>query len=537
MPLDLPTEVALSSGLRSPSASTLPHSLKSSLTNSASPKKWQKRDEGWKEVVRSKLFNRSKKVSVPANAISRVIGRGGMNINAIREASGAHIEVEKQKGQGERTVIIRGSAEATRLAQQLITALIKEPEKELSEILSRYGLGHINSLVTFPESFKTSSVSINPSLSTSAQVSSFSSQNKNLIKQQVVTKTSGNATTSVTKTTSIPPPSLPANATPPFTNQIRSVLSSSQNIRPGIPVCNSATPPFLNNAQNAWTGVVVTGKVPVNVPRPTVPMCTSSASLNVATVSARVVTTTSVEKSPVVRELFPQDKNTSSQPGSTTATKTTVSYTMAVIAQGKAPKTVPANIVTVTTKVTTTSDTKVSTISPVSIERAGSAPPSSTVIHPQMTLGHNTCSGPSPVQPFATNHSPKISNGTIITQQGVNTQARVHSTQAPVQSKPFVNSTVSVSQAVSTSNPPSTSPTGSHTVTTAQPGIAQEYSPFDNIFAQVAQSVWGQKDKEASKPNFASVAASGVTSVASQVQNSNPVQSTLTTFLKILRLI
>ncbi len=34
---------------------------------------------GWKEVVR-----KSKKVSVPSNAISRVIGRGGSNINAIR---------------------------------------------------------------------------------------------------------------------------------------------------------------------------------------------------------------------------------------------------------------------------------------------------------------------------------------------------------------------------------------------------------------------------------------------------------------------
>ncbi|XP_054710914.1 ankyrin repeat domain-containing protein 17-like [Uloborus diversus] len=50
--LDLPTEVALTAGLRSPSTSCLPHSLKSPLTNSASPKKWQKRDEGWKEVVR-----------------------------------------------------------------------------------------------------------------------------------------------------------------------------------------------------------------------------------------------------------------------------------------------------------------------------------------------------------------------------------------------------------------------------------------------------------------------------------------------------
>lgn len=49
-----------------------------------------------------------KKVSVPLNAISRVIGRGGSNINAIRGATGAHIEVEKQsKGQGERIITIK----------------------------------------------------------------------------------------------------------------------------------------------------------------------------------------------------------------------------------------------------------------------------------------------------------------------------------------------------------------------------------------------------------------------------------------------
>lgn len=51
---------------------------------------------------------RSKKVSVPLNAISRVIGRGGSNINAIRAATGAQIEVEKQcKGQGERIITIK----------------------------------------------------------------------------------------------------------------------------------------------------------------------------------------------------------------------------------------------------------------------------------------------------------------------------------------------------------------------------------------------------------------------------------------------
>merc|ERR1711860_151875 len=55
-------------------------------------------DAGGKEVVR-----KSKKVIVPANAISRVIGRGGCNINAIREMSGAHIEVEKLQGKDSAT--------------------------------------------------------------------------------------------------------------------------------------------------------------------------------------------------------------------------------------------------------------------------------------------------------------------------------------------------------------------------------------------------------------------------------------------------
>merc|ERR1712088_1265544 len=90
-------------------------------------------DAGWKEVVR-----KSKKVSVPSNAISRVIGRGGSNINAIRELSGAHIEVEKQsKGQGDRTILIKGSADATRLANQWISAIIASPDKDLADIVGR----------------------------------------------------------------------------------------------------------------------------------------------------------------------------------------------------------------------------------------------------------------------------------------------------------------------------------------------------------------------------------------------------------------
>jgi len=79
--------------------------------SSTSPKQSGKREEGWKEVTTRKYVNspfKSKKVLVPSNAISRVIGRGGSNINAIRAATGAHIEVDKQtKGQGERTITIK----------------------------------------------------------------------------------------------------------------------------------------------------------------------------------------------------------------------------------------------------------------------------------------------------------------------------------------------------------------------------------------------------------------------------------------------
>ncbi|XP_069125262.1 ankyrin repeat and KH domain-containing protein 1-like isoform X1 [Argopecten irradians] len=116
-----------------------------------SPKKGQKKEEGWKEVTRKKSStapdvkgptgrDRSKKVQVPSAAISRVIGRAGCNINAIREVSGAHIEVEKQRGSGERVITIKGSADATRQAHTLISALVSDPDKDLQEIIPKLKL-------------------------------------------------------------------------------------------------------------------------------------------------------------------------------------------------------------------------------------------------------------------------------------------------------------------------------------------------------------------------------------------------------------
>jgi predicted RNA-binding protein YlqC (UPF0109 family) len=107
----------------------------------AATKPLGRKDDGWKEVTRSCPSSRSKKVIVPSSVISRVIGRGGCNINAIREATNAHIEVEKQqKGQvqPERTIQIKGTAEATKQAYSLITALMNEPDVDIKKLIPQH---------------------------------------------------------------------------------------------------------------------------------------------------------------------------------------------------------------------------------------------------------------------------------------------------------------------------------------------------------------------------------------------------------------
>lgn len=54
---------------------------------------------------------------VASTSIARVIGRGGSNINAIRESTFAHIEVEKMaihREQACRTITIKGNPDSVR---------------------------------------------------------------------------------------------------------------------------------------------------------------------------------------------------------------------------------------------------------------------------------------------------------------------------------------------------------------------------------------------------------------------------------------
>uniref|UniRef100_A0A8C7F4F3 Ankyrin repeat and KH domain containing 1 n=1 Tax=Oncorhynchus kisutch TaxID=8019 RepID=A0A8C7F4F3_ONCKI len=124
------TSLSLPSSFRTISLPVISPVSKMNLT---SPKRGQKREEGWKEVVR-----RSKKLSVPASVVSRIMGRGGCNITAIQDVTGAHIDVDKQKDKnGERMITIRGGTESTRHAVQLISALIQDPAKELEDLIPR----------------------------------------------------------------------------------------------------------------------------------------------------------------------------------------------------------------------------------------------------------------------------------------------------------------------------------------------------------------------------------------------------------------
>ncbi|XP_078087123.1 ankyrin repeat and KH domain-containing protein 1 isoform X14 [Mustelus asterias] len=136
---DVTNETNSSSLSTTHKSTSLPLSSPNGKMNLTSPKRGQKREDGWKEVVR-----RSKKLSVPASVVSRIMGRGGCNITAIQDVTGAHIDVDKQKDKnGERMITIRGGTESTRHAVQLINALIQDPAKELEDLIPR---NHIKSV-------------------------------------------------------------------------------------------------------------------------------------------------------------------------------------------------------------------------------------------------------------------------------------------------------------------------------------------------------------------------------------------------------
>ncbi|RXM36305.1 Ankyrin repeat and KH domain-containing protein 1 [Acipenser ruthenus] len=126
-----------SSGSKSQELNYLPDLPSSGEKRQATMLHSSLRDEKFASSV-PKNQPKSKKLSVPASVVSRIMGRGGCNITAIQDVTGAHIDVDKQKDKnGERMITIRGGTESTRHAVQLINALIQDPAKELEDLIPR----------------------------------------------------------------------------------------------------------------------------------------------------------------------------------------------------------------------------------------------------------------------------------------------------------------------------------------------------------------------------------------------------------------
>ena len=104
-----------------------------------------------KEEVAKDMSKKMKKIDVPARAVSRVIGRAGCNINAIREHSGAKIDLDKLKASDDAIVTIRGVGESVNQAAELISGLIRETDKDIDQliaILKQQPPGTYNSMVS-----------------------------------------------------------------------------------------------------------------------------------------------------------------------------------------------------------------------------------------------------------------------------------------------------------------------------------------------------------------------------------------------------
>jgi len=59
-------------------------------------------DDGWQEVI-----GKQKKVTIPHEQYSRIIGRCGSNLNVLREVTGASIDVENKRAIGDKIILIK----------------------------------------------------------------------------------------------------------------------------------------------------------------------------------------------------------------------------------------------------------------------------------------------------------------------------------------------------------------------------------------------------------------------------------------------
>ena len=68
--------------------------------------------------------------AVPTRAVARILGRGGANINDIKDNTGVQIDVEKSY-ETETTITVRGTKEGIKEAQALILEIASSVPEEV----------------------------------------------------------------------------------------------------------------------------------------------------------------------------------------------------------------------------------------------------------------------------------------------------------------------------------------------------------------------------------------------------------------------
>ncbi|XP_031786075.1 ankyrin repeat and KH domain-containing protein mask isoform X6 [Nasonia vitripennis] len=455
------------------------------ISSHTSPKQSGKREEGWKEVVRKgqtddsgKFMNspfRSKKVAVPPNAISRVIGRGGSNINTIRAATGAHIEVEKQsKSQGERIITIKGSLEATKQAHILIIALIKDPDVDILQMLPK-------------------------SKPASASMTSWDKSISSTIacKLRVVPSKLPLGLITTAPSSQI---SKPTNVSSISTmSQILPVRSNS-SIKPlGTPVPRVGSSRLNSNTEKKTASHVT---LPSNTKTT---MSYTSAIMTAGRTSKIVTTNTSQTFAAKLTEIYtpPQSCNTSQSVNQCNQNSSNV---INIVKQTITPN----------TSVALASTSSVNQVSHQQLITQSLTNPGPSVLVVSPSTAPSQCSGKLKFSSNSVSLSPINSNPTN------NQPCLVMTSSSSISS---ANSLPTVSQAVTLQQFRSSTPivgVRSEKCHTLSSNVPLEYSLFNDTFSKVTQqSMWGSKEIETQKSiNFATIAGTGI-SVSSSTAPSN----------------
>lgn len=267
-------------------------------------------DLEWKEVNKG----RQKKISVPSSAISRVIGRGGCNINAVREYSGAHIEVEKQKGsqQADRQIIIKGSSDATKNAFAMINALVNEPDKELIDIVAELGIEEpvketeqTGDFSSSAPRVKSGSVSVPTSKSSTASKTSTTTQP---MSQMIFSSSQMQSTTTTAFSASRTSGKPTSTTTTPFATNWTNVTSTSSIVSgrsANTKVSTATSSPAKHPASSTSPDVKTSSSSPFSSVRPSSQPFPSKSPAPISQTAATSTTTTAAsEYTPFTNTLF-----------------------------------------------------------------------------------------------------------------------------------------------------------------------------------------------------------------------------------------